>query len=125
MALTWDVNGIKDHDTVCWYKEDDGKEYQTAITRRMIFATMTTGIGEITAKNCAEFFARVRFVDKYYGWSEDITPADVEAHIGLKTNVGPFETRSEWMKRYPGYLLDLLKGQYDREVHKPLAEQTG
>src|SRR5581483_2508285 len=89
MSLTWNIEKVKDYDTVCWIEGE-----LNPITNTLIWATMSVKLGEITEKNAAEFYARLAITEKITGPSvvKDgepyyITPEDVEAHIGLYCNV--------------------------------------
>lgn len=105
MALKWNVEHIKDHDTVCWI-EENGKQCVNPVTQTLIFGTMMVGLGEITDKNVDEFVARFRILEKLQGpflikgdgepWY--LSDEDFIAHIGLWCNVSN-ETRSRWVAR--------------------------
>ena len=101
MALTWNLDAIKDHKQVCWIDnpENVNPELDSVImnpvTKALIFATMSVDIGRITEDNAGEFYARLRFFERLWGefvfdgdgkphW---ITPEEVTAHIGMYTNV--------------------------------------
>ena len=110
MALTWDLTNIKDNETVCWIENEDGTVTMNPVTNALIMTSMMTNIGEITDKTAPEVYARVHMYEAVHGTFlikiEDekrvnvyMTPKDVRAHIGLKTNVWPMETRAKWMKR--------------------------
>jgi hypothetical protein len=73
-------------------------------TQRVIFATMAVGLGRITEKNLAEFWTRVRMIEAIDGVHKRLTLADIQRHIGLRTNVGD-ETKTQWLKRIYDYAL--------------------
>ena len=115
MSLDWSLNRIKDYETVCWipvakdyepgYMEslsedaDGNLRKMNSVTYVIIMSTMLIGMGDITEKNLEEVVLRLelwqdvngammrRFID---GKSTDVrvTPADLQRHIGLSTNVG-------------------------------------
>jgi hypothetical protein len=108
------------------YKKNGRTYMMSPLTHQLIFATMSTGIGEITEATYAEFWARLAWADRVDGhgdmktnvwdkkekaWVErDITVADVKNHIGLRTNVWPMEKRAAWIKRIGAmYFNDLLR----------------
>jgi hypothetical protein len=95
MALHWNVENVKDADTVCFYEEGSVQ----AKTQSIIFGTMYVGIPRITEKTADEFFSRISEYERVtspltYGFNPEsgkvedlpITREDVEAHIGLSTN---------------------------------------
>lgn len=120
MSLNWNVSKVANSATLCFRiaEHDDpsegiskGDKLLRPATQALIFATMATGLGDITAKNYREFFARLHFVEKLNGAYRRqqtapgvhapvfFTLADVRAHIGLNTNVFPAETRTKWQAR--------------------------
>lgn len=66
MSLNWNVERVKDHDSVCWIKRDQGKE-MNPVTKALIYATMAVELGAITEKNKNEFFIRLDAWQKAYG----------------------------------------------------------
>ncbi len=89
------------------------------VTRTMIFATMNTGIGEITEDNAAEFYARASTWESVFGAARGsqsgdifITPQEVRDHIGLTTNVFPKESDTAWRKRLVDYALSERQRRY-------------
>ena len=111
MALSWQVDGIKDYETVCWEGEKGSIDRRmNPVTEALIFGTMSVGLGSITDKNVDEFAARFRIIEKIHGAQlykpkegggiEDwfVSDEDFIAHIGLVCNVTN-ETRSKWAQR--------------------------
>jgi len=114
MALTWNVENVKDNDSICFIPtgetDEDGKALRrmNPVTHALIFATMSVGMGRITEGNAPEFYARLNIMERLHGdmihraegfeGDPKITPQEVRAHIGLYCNVG-FETREEWTRR--------------------------
>ena len=110
-------------------QEGDEREIKP-ITKCLVFATISVGIGEITEDNAPEFFARLRIVEELSGRflsgpsTEDlyIKPEDVHAHIGLSTNVS-YETREEWAQRIIIGDGDGLRSSGDRAITEEEREQ--
>lgn len=99
MSLNWNVSKIENWEDVCKVKKKDGTEKWNPVTETIVFATMFTGIPEITAKNHEEFFKRIHMFEKVNGallqeFPEGggqptpvfLTHRDVKDHIGLYTN---------------------------------------
>ena len=93
-------------------KTEAGVYVQTLAARCLVIVTMTIDMGTITEKNWTEFFRRLHAVERLMGaqrrrkkrdsddkW-EDVffTPAEVKAHIGIRTNVAK-TTDAQWRKR--------------------------
>ena len=83
---------------------------QTLAAHCLVIATMAIDMGTITEKNWTEFYRRLNALEHLVGaqrrgkndggeW-EDIffTPAEVKAHIGVRTNVAK-TTDAQWRKR--------------------------
>ena len=99
----------------CWEWTDESKTAIKAVsvtTYMLIFASMQVGLREITAKNAATYFDRLSRLEGLYGAfrkSADgpvyFTREEVDAHIGLSTNVADVPTRTfnanlrKWAKR--------------------------
>lgn len=133
MPITWNLTGIANSDEVCFAPAPEdiprdgikaGEPIMRPVTNALIWATMSTGIGQI--KDAAEadaFYVRLRLFEQMTGAllhmpdaaapggfrDRMITRAEVHAHIGLKTNVFPRETDAKWLKRfYDSVSRDLL-----------------
>lgn len=137
MSLNWDIGQIKDWETVTKIvaEHDDphrgikaGQKMMNPVTEALIWATMAIGVGEITSKTIDKFFERLRLVEKLSGpmlssQSGDyiITRADVEKHMGLRTNVFPM-----WNdKKFYDHLLNLSRSAgVFKDKPKEEAEQT-
>jgi hypothetical protein len=129
MAFTWEINDVQGATELCWDETeigDDGEQkYRlNPLTETLIFATMTVGIGTITDENWTEFYARLKMFEAIDGpflrhgdgtaWL--IIPADVENHIGLKTNASyKDKSRPAWFKDHVTITLDAYKRQAVRE----------
>jgi hypothetical protein len=86
MSLSYDFTRVKDYQSVCLDK--DGKI--KPLTHALIISTTSIGMSEITTKNAAQFYARIRVVERLYGPLLDgkrkLTPKHIHSHIRLKTN---------------------------------------
>jgi hypothetical protein len=107
MSLSWNVENIKDYETVCWIGEKGADDRRiNPVTETLIFMTIGVGLGSITENNVGEFAARFRVMEKVQGpflvksggkdWY--LSDEDFIAHIGLYCNVTN-ETRSQWARR--------------------------
>jgi hypothetical protein len=95
MSLDYDLGKINNYKELC-YK--DG--FMTPRTQQIIFGCISTGIGEITEKNYIEWFMRYSMWCGLHSFDNSPTLDDVRAHIGLRTNVFPQESRTKWVKRH-------------------------
>lgn len=109
MSLNWDTRNVeyfKKNPDELWVNDDLNVE-----TKSLVFGSMSIGIGSITEKNCIDFYARWKTLEKldkaFYLYSvfidnektyQYLTMDIVRKHIGLSTNVG-FESQSNWSKR--------------------------
>jgi len=129
MSLNWNLEKIADYKTVCW-TEDGGL---SPTTESLIWATLAIGVGEITSKTEAEFYARINLYERTFGafqvkLGEDgkreevyITREDIRSHRGLSTNVFPMETRTKWLKRiFDRALTDRVRA-YERDMGEAVA----
>ena len=106
MSLNWNIEGVKDSESVCWIKGDDDKFTMNPVTHAIIFTTMSVDIGRITDDNWPEFYARSQIISRLYGKplinsdgeEADLTPEDVKAHIGLYCNVITLP-RTKWLTK--------------------------
>ena len=97
MSLDYNLTGIEDYKSRC-YIETDGGFLLTALTERLIFATMNVDMGKITEDNCEEFHRRYERLRASFGGMTKVTLDEVKSHVGLRTNVvtmGP----SKWNSR--------------------------
>jgi len=123
VSLNWTVDGIADWEAVCYMPAPcdipsqfitEGDRMQNPVTTALIWATIGVGLPGITRENAAEFFARLRFIERLdgahliraevdgkrpEGYAAFITPEEVVAHIGLTANVTR-ESRTQWLKRF-------------------------
>lgn len=90
MSLNWNVSKVANHDTVCFTQPDeDGNREMRSLTNTLIWATIAVDLGSIKATNIDEWLFRLQGLAIAYGdsgWA-DITRAELQAHIGLSTNV--------------------------------------
>jgi hypothetical protein len=121
MSLNYDLSKIKNFTDVCYSTaaESDvahgvvkGQRYMRSATQSIIFGTMAVGIGNLSAKNLPEFWARYDVWQRLHGFTgEDaITLEEVTAHVGLTTNVS-MEPRAKWMKRIVTSIMDECASQ--------------
>jgi hypothetical protein len=123
MALHWNVTNCKNHKALT-------NEDEWPITNALIWASMTTGIKDITEENIPEIYARIRAWEDIVGAllhskntetgqieERNIEVEDLVKRIGLHTNASSL-TRAEWRKGIANYL--------DREAdaYKRAAERT-
>ena len=94
MSLDFKFDKVADYKNVCWEADPmpgrpDGKRV-AAVTERLIWATMSIGMGRITEDNYEEFFKRLALYETLIlGWYRPTmrsTLAEVRKHIGLTTN---------------------------------------
>jgi len=78
------------------------------LTHALVFNSISIGIGEITADNAGEVYARSKIVEAFHGdfvqYADPdkrfiLEPEHIQQHIGLRTNVS-FEPREEWAQRF-------------------------
>ena len=98
MALTWDLTKINDYDNVCWNQDDEGNNTLNPTTESLIWLSMGIGMNSINEKNADEFYSRVCIYEKMFNSMRSmvnddnkierifVTPEEVYAHIGLRTN---------------------------------------
>jgi hypothetical protein len=99
MSLNWNLSKIANKDTVCFTQHEDGQRL-TGLTHALIWATIAVDLGQITAKNITEWQIRLQMIAVAYGdpaWGE-ITRQQLEAHIGLSTNVSN-TTRTKFLRK--------------------------
>lgn len=122
MALSWSLERIKDYEDLCFVTATQDDEFSGVTagdrilnprTNGLIWMTLFVGMPGITEDNVEEFWARTSTFEKWDhptiyhieeidGKQERVfdpyTREDIEAHIGLATNV-TFENRSAWLNR--------------------------
>tara|TARA_R100000963_G_C4617723_1_gene86156 strand:+ start:200 stop:619 length:420 start_codon:yes stop_codon:yes gene_type:complete len=130
MALIPELGKIKNHEELCFFTDEVGNELVNPVTDTLIWCTLFVGMGEITKKNAPQFYARVRFMEVMqegpflHDRGSDtlriprpITLADVEAHIGLNTNVYDRETDYRWAAKKGKEFLEkeIKRANWERE----------
>lgn len=93
MALSWNVQNVKNDQQVCWVGKGK-KRRMNPVTDTLIWMTALIGMHEITEKNYKEFFKRTHFYENIFGAHlkdkdgkpRQITMLDVYTHVGLHTN---------------------------------------
>lgn len=98
MSLDWNVDKVKDKDTVCFH-EVNGERHLTNTTYTLIWTMIPIQMPSITAKNVDEVFRRIYAYERLKGAMRNAKPAEgpmtphfftydeIVAHIGLETNV--------------------------------------
>ena len=88
MSLNYDLSHIAN-----WQELLDSSGCTTPTTEAVIFLTLFVGINEITEKNAVEFACRVHLFETFGdpllkgpNGPVRLTLADIQRHIGLKTN---------------------------------------
>jgi hypothetical protein len=109
MSLDWDITNCKNMEAL---QEESNGEW--AITNALIWTTMHTDMGSITAKNAVQFYARTKVVElftplvsKYNEVTDEsekyaISFEDITKRIGLSTNVYT-EPITKWFKKIERY----------------------
>lgn len=121
MSLNWNIEKIADYESVCFIETEEGKRL-APLTEALIFLTVGVGLGEITKANASEFYTRVTTLDKLGGpmltgrggKPHAITLEEIEAHIGLYTNVAN-KSRPKWLRENVGSTVDDIKRAAERE----------
>lgn len=99
MALHWNIEKIKDHDTLCYRENEDGTHRLDSKTEALIWLCGSLDFTEITEKNYIEFAVRLYIHQALFGEVAGfISLADVKARIGLSTNWGG-ESKTKWFNR--------------------------
>lgn len=136
MSLDWDITNVPDHEENCWIPTGETRPDGTPtvrlhpVTEMLIFATMIVGMREITKTNADKFYARVYTEERLSGsWligpngeQAYITPAQVWAHIGLRTNASEY-TDVAWRAKLARTATERA-GRKWRKFEAQAAEQT-
>ena len=121
MALTYDTTKVAD-----WKEKypvttyPNGEKGMNDTTQNLIFASMFTGIREITKANAQEVFTRIRMSETIHGgyFSDgnggyrNVTLKEIEDHIGLKTNATDISKA-----KFNGYINHQMREKIEREVN--------
>lgn len=99
MSLNYDLTRVSD--------ETKARDDYNTLADRFIWSTMATDMGEITAANEAEFYARVAIweASANIDTEERTIPEQVHAFIGLRTNVAT--------KPYAGWSARIMRNRRD------------
>jgi hypothetical protein len=146
LALSWNVSDVVNHEDVCFIilTEDEpnhglkaGDRVLNPVTNALIWSTISVDLPGITRDNAAEFYARLRFTEKFMGPfliraevdgkrpegpAAFITKDEVNAHVGLKCNVAP-KSRAAWLKRWT-HDLDAYVREFEAYKEKQAQEVT-
>lgn len=132
MSLNWNLRGIADYETKCYFTAEEdrddlmysykaGEQVLHPTTYTLLFIMPAVGIGEITEANAAEVYARIHFLEMLSGAfrakgadTKYFEPSEIAAHIGLKTNVGD-EKSIPWLKRIADRHLCDYRWNYEKE----------
>jgi hypothetical protein len=122
MSLRWEFTHGVPRDAYPPRQSDDaGTQEMNPVTYALIIATMAVGLPGITRKNHREFYARLAVVERVGSpfvsgpdGPRPLTLTDVEAHLGLVTNV-PAQTRGQWLTGWVEGAMDrILRQEEDR-----------
>jgi hypothetical protein len=138
MSLNWDTKNVENGSEVCfitatvdWPMDGTkkGDRLLNPVTSALIWHSLNTGIGTITAENADEVYARISFIEQVYGPSlstqdgpKAITIEDVRQHVGLYTNASfKIESRASFLKRHAASFLDDAARRYKRTTAEKVA----
>lgn len=110
MALDFEYGSVKDWETVC--VDADGNV--EAITERIIWGTMMTGLYEVKAENLDEWIIRITMLNKVEPGTLEVNLHDLQQRIGLRTNARP-RTPAQFRKTIINTLLDEGQQEYRRQ----------
>lgn len=133
MTLRLDWTALKDP-SITQVKDPESKNVQTsAVTYTIGIIMLHTGTNDIsTDEQCAEFYARAVLVEACYGGGlimrvvngvtiNGITPEDVFAHKGLKSNVNTY-TPAQFFSHLRKNVYGELRTQFGTRVGTPSRE---
>jgi len=102
MSLNYELSRIANWQELL----DSASGCTTPITEAIIFMSLIVGMNEITEKNALEFACRVHLFETYGDplltgpdGPVRITLANIQRHIGLRTNVNP-HTRAKFISSF-------------------------
>lgn len=93
MSLNYKLTNVKDWEKVCFIGAN-----LNPTTESIIWMTIATGIGNITERDALTFYRRCRYYWALFSTAPAFTWEDVQAHVGLQTNVWR-ESKKAWSKR--------------------------
>jgi len=143
MSLNYDLGKIANYEQVCFLEAPadipsqgimQGDRMMNPVTQTLVWSTIAVDLGSITEANAAEFFARLRLVERLdgpflirpegpdgkrpEGSAAFVTEDEVLAHVGLSCNVSTM-TRSQWLRKIAqshGRDLDHLAARFKNRV---------
>lgn len=137
MSLDWSVSKVKNHESMCWTRDEGTRVKRLApITEMIVWGAMAVGIGGINRANVDEWNFRCEYARRIgctwwdrrnpeTGQVEGVVPTreEIIAHIGLRTNVTT-ETRRQWIRRMARWLEREVESQVriDTDRAEQLAE---
>ena len=99
MSLNFDYTEVEDAPIKEEGLSEDEKQRRWNKLEHIIFSCLGTGIGHIKDEaEAREWFNRYRVYSIHSGFDDYVTLDDVEAYIGLRTNVSR-ESRFKWDAR--------------------------
>lgn len=133
MSLNYDLRSVKlfqekkarqEHEEETNSKETPFWEAdEWDVLESIVFATLSTNIGEITEDNAREFVVRHLLCNRVLGFppSPYITHENVKKFVGLCTNV-PTLTRAQWLSH--GAIISMLRRTLETEVEHDLSNNA-
>ena len=134
MSLNWDLTRIENSQELCWKPstEEIGKVEMNGVTEVLIYATMIVSIGRITPKTFRDFHRRlIEFqIVTGNGLLSSVTKdgkrinrmptlQEVQAHIGLDTNVTT-KTSRQWTS----YLGQIIKEEATTRIRQEREQEV-
>lgn len=136
MSLNWNVTKIKNHEKLCWVRDNSVPETEwtdkkgwkmNPITDVLIWITIAVDMGEITEKNAKEFYWRLRFREMFLNYKTlnatnkqgkvvrnfNPTLSDIRQHIGLCTNVST-KSRAQFLAN----MQRIMKEQLNEKLYE-------
>ena len=135
MALTWDLTKINDYENVCWNRDDEGNTTLNPATESLIWLSMGIGMNSINEKNADEFYSRVCIYEKMFNGMRSlvnddnkiericVTPEEVHAHIGLRTNASVY-TPSQFRKNVCDHAMHDASRSFKKYVNSLIVEDS-
>jgi hypothetical protein len=116
MSLDFNLSKIKNYKELCFNVDGEIK----SLTQALIFATMAVDIGVISDKTLDKFVTRLRAWEMFHGTvlhdRGPITRDEVEAHIGLSTNVFPQTTDAKFQAKLGREFMERAQRDLKREI---------
>ena len=109
MSLNYDISK-----TAQVRKPEEVQDAEWGTTQGIIFQTMSNGMGDLTEKNEAEFYARQLIWNRMHGFTP-FTPLQIHEMVGLHTNVS-LETMAQWRTRTVKRAVEEALYQFPRKL---------